>query len=173
MKSALSLAFVAIAAAVIGALSYQSLNSQQAHGTAATTLPSFTLKDMHGQTRHSSEWQGKTRLLNFWATWCPPCRKEIPLLMAAQEQHAENGLQIIGIALEQAETVRQYAEEIGINYPSLVGNVDVIELGNALGNHIGALPFSVLIDAQGNVLESHMGELSQAQLTKLLSLSQL
>lgn len=169
MKSALILAFAAISAAIVGALSYQTLNNHAAHSEVATTLPAFALQDMHGNTRHSSEWQGKTLLLNFWATWCPPCRKEIPLLMQAQKDYAAQGLQVIGIALEQAEPVLKYAEEIGLNYPSLVGSVDVIDLGNTLGNQIGALPFTVLIAANGDIIEAHMGELNQEQLTQLLN----
>lgn len=75
---------------------------------------------------------------------------------------------MIGIALEQAETVVEYAEEIGLNYPSLVGSVDVIDLGNQLGNQIGALPFSVLVAADGKIVTTHMGELNKEQLTELL-----
>ncbi len=169
MKSALSLAFAAIAAAVIGALSYQQLHSKPAEANSPVTeLPAFTLKDMHGNQRSSQEWQDKTLLLNFWATWCPPCRKEIPLLIDAQNQHAKVGLQVIGIALEDAEPVRQYAEEIGLNYPSLVGSVQVIDLGNTLGNQIGALPFTVLVAPNGKILETHMGELNQTELQRLL-----
>lgn len=168
MKSALGLAAAAIAAAIIGALSYQTLNDRNSSVQVADQLPAFTLNDMHGQARHSSEWQGKTLLINFWATWCPPCRKEIPLLIQAQNDHAEQGLQVIGIALEQAETVVEYAEEIGLNYPSLVGSVDVIDLGNQLGNQIGALPFSVLVAADGKIVTTHMGELNKEQLTELL-----
>lgn len=173
MKSALGLAFAAIAAAIIGALSYQALNERPTHAnTMVDSLPAFTLKDMHGNERHSSEWQGKTLLINFWATWCPPCRKEIPLLIDAQEQHGPNGLQVIGIALEQAESVLKYAEEIGLTYPSLVGNVDVIDLGNKLGNQIGALPFTVLVAPDGKILDRHMGELNQTQLDALLAAAQ-
>ena len=173
MKSALGLAFAAIAAAIIGALSYQVISDRSNGTNEMTTLPEFSLLDMHGVERHSSEWQGKTRLLNFWATWCPPCRKEIPLLIQAQQQYAEQGLQVIGIALEQAEPVLRYSEAIGINYPSLVGNVGVIELGNQLGNQIGALPFTVLVDGNGQILERHMGELNAEQLQQLLAKSNL
>lgn len=168
MKSALGLAAAAIAAAIIGALSYQTINDRDSSIQALDQLPAFTLNDMHGQARHSSEWQGKTLLINFWATWCPPCRKEIPLLIQAQKDHADNGLQVIGIALEQADTVIKFAEEIGLNYPSLVGSVDVIDLGNQLGNQIGALPFTVLVAADGKVIANHMGELHPEQLDALL-----
>lgn len=173
MKSAISLAAAAIAAAIIGALSYQALHNRNGDFQAADRLPAFTLKDMHGNNRASGEWQGKTLLINFWATWCPPCRKEIPLLIAAQNQYAEQNLQVIGIALEQAEPVLKYAQEMGLNYPSLVGSADVIDLGNKLGNRLGALPFTVLVAANGKVLETHMGELKQQQLNDLLAQAKL
>lgn len=168
MKQAIALATAAIAAAIIGALSYQAFNDDPLHGQTVSSLPRFELKDMHGNTRNSDEWQGQTLLLNFWATWCPPCRKEIPLLIQTQKNQAGNNFQVIGIALEQAGSVRQYAEEIGINYPSLVGSTAVIELGNQLGNRIGALPYSVLVAPNGDILETHMGELTKTQLDSWL-----
>lgn len=172
MKSSIALAAAAIAAAIIGALSYQWLakgGHQHGDEATATTLPDFSLADMHGKIRHSSEWQNQPRLINFWATWCPPCRKEIPLLMQAQKDHAASNLQVIGIALEQPETVLEYATEMGLNYPSLVGSAQVIDLGNQLGNRIGALPYSVLVSASGEILETHMGELSAEQLAAWLN----
>jgi len=170
MKSSIALATAAIAAAIFGALSYQWLADSNASPEAVTHLPSFSLNDMHGELRQSSEWEGKTRLVNFWATWCPPCRKEIPLLMQAQDDYAARGLQVIGIALEQADTVLAYAEEMGLNYPSLVGSTAVIELGNQLGNRVGALPYSVLVDPNGKIIETHMGELSAEQLASWLAI---
>lgn len=170
MKSSIALATAAIAAAIFGALSYQWLADSNASPEAVTQLPSFSLNDMHGEPRQSSEWEGKTRLVNFWATWCPPCRKEIPLLMQAQDDYAAAGLQVIGIALEQADTVLAYAEEMGLNYPSLVGSTAVIELGNQLGNRVGALPYSVLVDPNGKIIETHMGELSTEQLASWLAI---
>jgi thiol-disulfide isomerase/thioredoxin len=169
MKSALSLAAAAIAAAIIGALSYQAIHERNNEYKPAERLPAFSLNDMHGTPRQSSEWQGKTLLINFWATWCPPCRKEIPLLIDAQNRYADQGLQVIGIALEQAEPVRKYAKEMGINYPSLAGSADVIDLGNRLGNQIGALPFTVMINADGKVLDTHMGELTLSELEALIA----
>lgn len=168
MKSSIALAAAAIAAAIIGAMSYQWFADPASRTSSVTTLPAFSLKDMHGHTRHSSEWQGKTRLINFWATWCPPCRNEIPLLIQAQQEHAAAGLQVIGIALEQAEPVLEYATEMKLNYPSLVGSADVIGLGNQLGNRVGALPYSVLVNAEGKIIETHMGELSDEQLSEWL-----
>lgn len=168
MKSSIALAAAAVAAAIIGAMSYQWLTNPSARTSSVSTLPEFSLNDMHGQTRHANEWQGKTRLINFWATWCPPCRKEIPLLMQAQKEHASAGLQVIGIALEQPEPVLKYATEIQLNYPSLVGSANVIELGNQLGNRIGALPYSVLVNPDGKIIERHMGELSAEQLAEWL-----
>ena len=112
---------------------------------------------------HSSEWQGKVVALNFWATWCPPCRDEIPHFVELQQHYAREGLQFVGVALQEADEVRDFLLEFNVNYPSLVGADDVLQLAKALGNGIGALPYTVIIDRQGNVAFTKRGALSKAE----------
>jgi len=81
----------------------------------------FTLPDLDGRQRDFSEWQGSNRVLNFWATWCAPCRKEIPLLKAFQDEHADAGVQVIGIAVDDLEPTLAFAEAAEFNYPALIG----------------------------------------------------
>ncbi|MEQ8496997.1 MAG: TlpA disulfide reductase family protein, partial [Gammaproteobacteria bacterium] len=94
----------------------------------------------------------------FWATWCPPCLREIPAFVALQQEHREDGLQFIGIALDEPAPVADFTAEKGINYPVLVGSNEVVRLMQALGNAIGGLPYTVVLDASGEVVLTHQGE---------------
>ena len=89
--------------------------------------------------------------LNFWATWCPPCLKEVPEFVSLQEKYRAQGLQFIGIALQKPEEVREFVAEHGVNYPILAGELEVIKLAEAYGNSIGALPYTVIIDRNGHI----------------------
>jgi peroxiredoxin len=129
-------------------------------GTQATD---FSLSDLDGEQRSLSEWQGKVIAINFWATWCPPCREEIPAFIELQQQYSSEGLQFIGIALQQAEEVRGFIDEYNVNYPSLVGGDDVIKAAKRLGNDIGALPYTVIIDRSGKIAFTRRGPLSKSE----------
>ena len=111
-----------------------------------TKAEDFSLPDSNGELRSLSEWQNKIIVINFWATWCAPCREEIPAFVELQQQYRDKGLQFIGIALQEAKEVRGFLEEFNVNYPSLVGGDEVIQAAKRLGNDIGALPYTVIID---------------------------
>ena len=131
--------------------------------------PDFSLADVNGQIRNISEWDGQVIALNFWATWCPPCLKEIPEFIELQTIYADRGLQFIGIALQQAEEVTDYIQEQGINYPILVGDVEVIKLAESYGNHIGALPYTVIINREGLITFIKHGQLSGKDAEEIIS----
>lgn len=135
----------------------------------AEPLTHWSFNDLDGRERHMSEWAGKLLVVNFWATWCPPCRKEIPAFIALQERHGADGVQFVGIALDRIDAVRKYATEQGMNYPVLVGEAAVADYMRALGNTIGALPFSVLIGRDGTILKTHQGEWHEADVETALS----
>ncbi len=143
-----------------------------AAGVAATaparpdvvTHPEFTLSDVSGQPRSFSEWQGKNRLINFWATWCAPCRREIPLLKDFQEQHAGNGFEVIGIAVDFPEAVSDYAESAEFNYPVLVGEQDAMAVAESSGIEFIGMPFTMFVASDGEFLSAYIGELHQAHL---------
>ena len=124
----------------------------------------FTLPDMEGVDREFSEWDGKYRLLNFWATWCAPCRREIPLLKAFQEQHGENGFQILGIAVDYPEQVASYAEEAQFNYPILVGQQDAMAVAESSGIEFIGMPFTMFVAKDGEYVGAYIGELHQSHL---------
>lgn len=144
----------------------------RATGIVGAKRPEFTLPDLDGVLHNVNEWDGKVLAINFWATWCPPCRKEIPEFVALQDQYGAQGLQFLGVALEQAEPVRAFVQEHGMNYPVLAGEMDVIAVAEAYGNNVGALPYTVIVDRDGRVAFVHAGPLStekaEAAITPLL-----
>lgn len=130
--------------------------------------PQFWLSDPQGQRHGISEWDGKLLVVNFWATWCPPCLHEIPMFITLQERYQGRGVQFLGIAIDDADKVRAFADEIGLNYPTLHGQLDAIEVMSAYGNQSGGLPFTVFIDASGAIVARHPGVLDEATTSKLI-----
>ena len=124
----------------------------------------WTLEDLRGNTVKSSEFDGKVVVLNFWATWCPPCRAEIPGFVALQDRYAKEGLQILGVSLDQgsAASVEAFGKKMGINYPLLAGTEEIV---SAFGG-VRALPTTVILDRKGNVVDRHEGYLSKDDLEK-------
>jgi peroxiredoxin len=123
--------------------------------------PDFSLSDLHGQRRQIGEWDGKVLVLNFWATWCPPCVREMPNFAEMQAQYAERGLQFIGIAIDDKQMVQDFIDTMGVSYPILIGAADAIEISRRYGNRFGALPYSVIIDRNGKIAYIQKGELLQ------------
>lgn len=130
--------------------------------------PEFAAMDLQGQMRNIKEWDGKLIFLNFWATWCPPCLKEIPEFIELQKAYGDQGFQIIGIAIDDADAVREFADRMGMNYPSLLAEVDGIGLGKRYGNGIGALPYTVIINRNGKISQTIRGELSKKHALDIL-----
>jgi thiol-disulfide isomerase/thioredoxin len=130
--------------------------------------PEFAMTDINGQTRHISEWDGQIILLNFWATWCPPCLKEIPGFIELQAQYGDQGFQIIGIAIDDEDAVREFAEEMKINYPLIAAELDGVGLANRYGSRSGGLPYSVIINRDGEISDKITGELSKIRAEQFL-----
>ncbi len=132
------------------------------------SLTHWSFSDLKGQERHMSEWAGELLIVNFLATWCLPCRKEIPGFMALQDRYAGKSVQFIGIAFDHMDAVQAYADELKINYPLLIGEDSVAEYMRALGNTIGALPFSAIINRDGQVVKTHQGEWPEDDVAKVI-----
>ena len=120
--------------------------------------PDLALPGPDGTVHRLSEWRGHPLLVNFWATWCEPCRREIPLLKKLRHARESEGLQVIGIAVDLAPDVRKYAAAQGIDYPVLVGEQGGLAAANAFGMDT-VLPFSVFIDRSGRVIALKVGEM--------------
>lgn len=160
-------AAIAVGAAVAG----YALNARWRAGAeveASAALMSVRLSDLSGQPRTLDAWRGKVVVVNFWATWCVPCRDEIPIFIKLQARHGARGLQFIGIAIDQSEKVDAFVRDFGINYPVLLGGVDAVDVSRRAGNRLGALPFTVMIDRSGRLVGAHLGVVKEAKLEALL-----
>ena len=142
--------------------------ASEAAAPAARERIDFSLPDIDGQVRKLSDWDGKGRLVNFWATWCAPCRREIPLLKSTQEKHAAGNLQVIGIAVDFLEPVQAYAEETEFNYPILVGQEEAMAAAEASGVEFIGLPFTMVIAPGGELLKTHIGEIVESHIDLIL-----
>ena len=151
----------ALAGGLVGALALQ------AHSGAADLLAA-PFRDLSGTGRTVREWQGRVVVCNFWATWCAPCREEIPMLIAVREVFAAKGAEIVGIGIDQASKVDEFAETYGITSPVLIAEARAIELMRRLGNGLGGLPYTVVLDQRGVVAHRRLGALSRAELEGVL-----
>jgi thiol-disulfide isomerase/thioredoxin len=130
-------------------------------------LPEIRLPDVDGVAHGLADWKGRPLVVNFWATWCDPCRREIPLLKTLRRERAADHLEIVGIAVDHPEEVRKYVQAHGIDYPILVGDQGGLEAVSAFGMET-VLPFSVFADRQGRIVTLKVGELHQDEAELIL-----
>lgn len=137
---------------------------------ASQTAPvDFALKDLSGRARRLTEWRGRPLLLNFWATWCAPCREEIPLFIKTQKRHAASGLEVVGIAIDQPQDAADFVAEFGVPYPILLADDTTLDLMSRYGNPTGALPYSVIFRADGTITHRKIGAFSPSELERALA----
>ncbi|MFA5241142.1 MAG: TlpA disulfide reductase family protein [Sulfuricella sp.] len=140
-----------------------------ADGISSAPLYQASFNNLAGQPFALEQLRGKVAVINFWATWCPPCRKEIPDLIEAQEQYRERGVAFLGIAVEDNNAlVQDFARTYGINYPLVTGKERGIALMQKLGNQVAGLPFTLVLDAQGNIVDTRRGPMSAARIEQAL-----
>ena len=130
--------------------------------------PNFSLPNIKGGVVKLSDYKGKVVLLNFWASWCPPCRAEIPGFINIQKAYKDKAFSFIGVAVESKTDAANYAKEIGINYPVSFGLEKSLEVAGKYGNPDGGLPYSVLIDSNQKIVSVFSGFLSEDKLTEML-----
>jgi len=132
------------------------------------SLENAVFSDLVGRQRSLREWHGSYLLCNFWATWCPPCIEEIPLLQRTSHKYQGLGLKVVGIALDNVEKVGVFARKMGIEYPILVGGAETLTLIRELGNTSGGLPFTLLLDPKGRLLQQKIGAMDQAEIDHMI-----
>jgi thiol-disulfide isomerase/thioredoxin len=167
--------WILIAAAALVALSigmYAGYRHAADGKRAIDTLYALTLPDLEMQNQAFSQWKNKTLLVNYWATWCEPCRKEIPSLVEIQKRSSAKNLQIVGIALDSPDQVRAFAKSYGINYPVFIGGMATMDLMHAEGDDVGALPFTIVISPDGSTVQTHLGALTGAEMESLIAKAQ-
>jgi peroxiredoxin len=131
-------------------------------------ITDFSLPDLNGVKHDIHEWDGRVIVLNFWATWCPPCRKETPMFVELQDKLRKKGLQFVGVAIDDHDKVKEFKDTFSINYPVLVGVDNAIEVAKVYGNRFGALPYTVIIDRKGKIVFVQRGKLERDVLEKNL-----
>lgn len=141
----------------------------KADDSAAQALLSAPMPDLQNQPQTLTQYRGKLLVVNFWATWCPPCREEIPHFVQTQAKLADNGVQFVGIALDTPQQVAPFALEMNINYPLLIGGINEQEAMRKLGNASGGLPFTLIYDRSGQLREQIIGGLDQIRLQQVLA----
>lgn len=136
----------------------------KAPATAAQTILALNLPDLDQKPQPLTQWRGKVLVVNFWATWCAPCREEIPMFVKMQEKYRGQGVQFVGIAIDQPDKTAAFAREFGVNYPLLIGGFDVVDLSRNAGNQQRGLPFTLIFDRGGEIKTTQIGELKQEKL---------
>ncbi|MDH5518696.1 MAG: TlpA family protein disulfide reductase [Gammaproteobacteria bacterium] len=176
------IALIIIAAAAAGFYFQQNQSKPPLNSAAKTSAkassaisvigqlrPEFILPDLEDKPRNISEWDGKIRLVNFWATWCPPCLREMPAFIAMQEEYADKNFVVLGIAIDRKDTVQDFVDSMGVNYPILYGEMAALDLTTVYGNRLGVLPFSVFVGADNKIISIHNGEITAETIKSILS----
>jgi thiol-disulfide isomerase/thioredoxin len=171
-KAARGVLFLAVAGIAATAGFY--FNSADRPGSSTVAGAPYALlrtafADLAGKPQRLDQWKGRVLVVNFWATWCAPCREEIPALMKVQKKHDAKSVQVVGIAFDNVDKVREYAAEMKIDYALLMGGMDTLGVMKEAGNRGGVLPYSLVLDRNGKLVHAHVGALTEAALDTLLA----
>ncbi len=137
-------------------------------GTVGAPAAELRLPDLDGRLQNLRDFRGRVVLVNFWATWCPPCLREIPALRKLRKEYGARGFEVVGVAVDDARSVGEFAREQGIDYPLVIAGPGGSSVMARFGNRHGVLPYSLLVDRDGTVRLAHAGELRPEDLAPLL-----
>jgi thiol-disulfide isomerase/thioredoxin len=162
---------VALFAAVAGYRFAVPGKSAETAAPTAPTLPIFelALTDLNGQTQGFGQWRGKVLIVNYWATWCHPCREEMPGFSRLQEKYRDKGVQFVGISIDTADKIIEFQKTTPVTYPLLIGDMSTMESSAKLGNTRQALPFTAVFDREGRLSATKLGRLSEPELERQLT----
>ena len=137
----------------------------------ASALPIFelVLADLKGQPQGLGQWRGKVLVVNYWATWCLPCREEMPGFSRLQDKYRDKGVQFVGISIDTADKIIEFQKTTPVSYPLLIGDMTVMENSAKLGNSRQALPFTAVFDREGRLAATKLGRLSEPELDRRLA----
>jgi len=171
-KSKRRSSFLLAAGALLAAAGGVGVNLMMRKGgadeAAVNALWSLPLQDLSGAPQPLTRWKGKVLVVNFWATWCEPCREEVPALVRTHAKYASKGVEIVGISLDSVAKVKPFAEEFKISYPLVIASIDAIDVTKKLGNNAGGLPYTLVLDARGQARTRRLGGITEAQLSEAL-----
>ena len=172
--------FVALLAGSAGAVAYFYMGSDSESSEVSTPVsqpqnassgglvgqlrPDYTHGSVDGSFISASDFDGQVVLVNFWATWCAPCREEMPMLMDIRDRYSPQGFEVVGVAIDDVAAAGEFLAELGVQYPNVVGSIDVMETLGLYGNAAGTLPYTVLIDRDGIIRWRLMGALKEPAL---------
>lgn len=139
-------------------------DASQLPEAANTALWKTEFESLTGTTLKLADFRGKPLVLNFWATWCPPCVEEIPLIDNFFQQNASKGISVIGLAIDQPGRVKRFVSEFKLSYPIALAGLNGTEFSKILGNESGALPFTIVFDKDGRVFQRKLGRLSAEEI---------
>ncbi len=170
LRRALLVAGVGGIAAAAGYFAHRwRLGAEPAAAGAVAAILGSRLQALDGAPQTLEQYRGRVLAINYWATWCAPCREEIPLFVRLQQEYGTRGLQFVGIAIDQPDPVRRFAAEYRINYPLLIGGIDAVELSRQAGNRAGVLPFTLVLDRKGNIAASLVGGITETRMREQLA----
>jgi thiol-disulfide isomerase/thioredoxin len=157
----------AFAAGIWGFRLVNSADSPASSAPPARDLRQVSFPDVNGTMRTLSEWSGKVLIVNFWATWCPPCKEEMPEFDRLQTEFGAKGIQFIGIALDEPQDVRAFLQRSPVGYPILIGEPGGAAWAEELGNGLQVLPFTAVFDAAGRLAQAKAGPYTRRELVDL------
>jgi peroxiredoxin len=159
---------VALTALVAGLLVAIQRYSPNAQGASAEAFFTHVFKDLDGEPRAMAQWQGQWVVVNFWATWCPPCVEEMPDLQRVHDEYRGRGVVVVGLGIDNPSALKRFRDEHNLTLPLYAAGAAGSELGKALGNAAGALPYTLLIDRKGRIVRARLGQIQPAELRRWL-----
>lgn len=160
--------FLIVIAIIVSGLTIRHFIWGPTQTISSEALYATSFPDSEGKVQAMEQWRGKILVINFWATWCPPCREEMPELSRLHEHYQNQDVLVLGIATEDVPKIREFTKETKVSYPLLAGDMEAMNLGNALGNNRGVLPYTVILDRNGSVVKTYFGQVNHVILEEAL-----